>query len=324
MTVTANDSRDQHNGNGATTVFAYTFKILDQTHIQVILTDTNGNNTTKTITTHYTVSGVGNSGGGNITMLTAPASGEKLTFLRNVPLSQETDYTEGGAFPAESHETALDKLTMIAQQISEVNSRTVTLSASANLSVVSTALPTPTASKILAWNASATAIENIDNYITTTTASQASAAQINAGSDSIKYIAPDALNDSNYGLVPIEFSYSAGVSPTVGNGAAQVTIPARMDGMNIVAVEAEFTGDVATGSTTTIMLHNATSAADILTVALTIDSGERSSATAATAAVINEGEDDLTTGDLIRLDIDGIGSSAAGSGLVVRALCRRP
>ena len=323
MTVTANDSRVQHNGNGSTTVFAYDFKILDQTHIKVVKTNTSGVDTTQTITTHYTVSGVGNSGGGNITMVTAPASGEKLTFLRNVPLSQETDYTEGGAFPAESHESALDKLTMIAQQLAEVNARTVTLAASADLSTVSTALPTPVATKILAWNDDATALENVDNVITVTTAVAATSSQVNAGSDSVRYITPDALNDSNYGLVPIEFVYT-NIGPVVGNGAAQVTIPARMNSMDIVAVEAEFTGDVATGSTTIIMLHNATSAADILSTALTIDAGERSSATAATVAVINTSEDDLTTGDVIRLDIDGIGSTTAGTGLVVRALCRRP
>lgn len=175
MTVTANDSRVQHNGNGSTTVFAYDFKILDQTHIRVVKTNTSGVDTTQTITTHYTVSGVGNSSGGNITMLTAPASGEKLTFLRNVPLSQETDYTEGGAFPAESHEAALDKLTMIAQQLAEVNARTVTLSASADLSTVSTALPAPDASKVLAWNAGETALENVENPATAASAAAASA-----------------------------------------------------------------------------------------------------------------------------------------------------
>lgn len=324
MTVTANDSRVQHNGNGSTTVFAYDFKILDQSHIQVVLTSAAGVDATQTITTNYGVSGVGNSGGGNITMVAAPASGEKLTFLRNVPLSQETDYTEGGAFPAESHEAALDKITMIAQQISEVSARTVTLAASADLGAVSTALPTPVASKILAWNAGATALENVDNAITVTTAVAATSSQVNAGSDSVKYITPDVLNDSNYGLVPIEFAYTSGSSPEAGNGAAQVTIPSRMNGMNIVSVEAEFTGDVATGSATTIMLHNATSAADILSVALTIDAGERSSATAATPPSIDAAEDDLTTGDLIRLDIDGVGSTTAGTGLVVRALARMP
>lgn len=94
-----------------------------------------------------------------------------------------------------------------------------------------------------------------------------------------------------------------------------------MNGMIVTAVEAEFTGSVATGSVTTIQLHNQTLGQNILSTALTIDASERSSATAATAAVINTSYDNLTTGDLIRLDIDGVGSTTTGTGLVVRLLC---
>ena len=176
---------------------------------------------------------------------------------------------------------------------------------------------------ISAWTATATGADGADGA-PGATISEASASEVNTGSETTKYISPDSFNGSNHGLVPVEFAYISGASPEVGNGAAYVTIPARMNGMDIVAVEAEFTGDVATGSVTTIMLHNATSAADILSTALTVDASERSSATAVTAAVINTSEDDLTTGDLIRLDIDGIGSTTAGTGLVVRALCRKP
>lgn len=346
MTVTANDSRVQHNGNGSTTVFAYDFKILDQTHIKVVKTNTSGVDTTQTITTHYTVSGVGNSGGGNITMLTAPASGEKLTFLRNVPLSQETDYTEGGAFPAESHEAALDKLTMIAQQLAEVNARTVTLSASADLSTVSTALPAPDASKVLAWNSGETALENVENPAVAAAASATAAAtsatnsassatasassatssanSATASANSATASAASATTASNAVAIvqtPLEFAYTSTTPPAIGDGAAYITIPARMNGMIVTAVEAEFINTVATGSVTTIQIHNQTLAQDILSTKLTIDAGERSSATAATPAVINTSYDNLTTGDLIRLDIDGVGSSTAGTGLVVRLLC---
>jgi len=76
MTVSSSTSRVSYNGNGSTTVFAYTFKVFDQDDLTVIIRSANGTETVKTITTHYTVSGVGSAGGGNVTMLTAPASGE--------------------------------------------------------------------------------------------------------------------------------------------------------------------------------------------------------------------------------------------------------
>ena len=49
--------------------------------------------------------------------------GESLTLRRRVPRTQETAYREAGRFPAKTHEAALDKLTMIAQQLAEETDR---------------------------------------------------------------------------------------------------------------------------------------------------------------------------------------------------------
>lgn len=156
MTVSSNDSRETYSGDGSTTVFAYTFRILDEDHIRVTLRDTNGNDTVQTITTEYTVSGVGESSGGNITMVTAPASGETLVLDRDVPFDQNVDYTEGGDFPAETHEEALDKLTMIAQQLNSDTALNVKLSNTSSLSNIT--VPDPGAGKYLKWNDSGTAL----------------------------------------------------------------------------------------------------------------------------------------------------------------------
>lgn len=123
MAVSSDTKRVQYNGNGSTVEFTVSFYFLDQSHLSVILTDSSGNDTTQTITTHYTVTGAGDESGGTVTMVTAPASGEKLTIIRNVPLTQATDYVENDPFPADTHEEALDKLTMISQQLDEVATR---------------------------------------------------------------------------------------------------------------------------------------------------------------------------------------------------------
>jgi hypothetical protein len=125
MTVSSATNKVQYNGNGSTTVFAYTFKIFNQNDLTVIVRSAIGTETVKTITTHYTVSGVGGSGGGNVTMLTAPLSGETLTVLREQDLIQELDLVENDPFPAQSLEDALDKLTFMVQQHSEEIDRTI-------------------------------------------------------------------------------------------------------------------------------------------------------------------------------------------------------
>jgi hypothetical protein len=128
MTISSTTVRNSYSGNGSTTVFAYTFKILDDDEIQVIIRSSTGTETTKTKTTHYTVSGVGSAGGGNITFLTAPGATETVVLKRNTTKTQETDYVANDPFPANSHEEALDRVTMIAQEIQEELGRSIKLS----------------------------------------------------------------------------------------------------------------------------------------------------------------------------------------------------
>jgi hypothetical protein len=124
MTVSSDDARSgPYNGNASTTVFAYDFKILDQAHLVVTLTSSAGVEAVKTLTTHYTVSGVGGASGGNVTMVTAPASGEKLTITRSVPLTQLIDLQNRGGTQPSVLESAYDKLTQIVQDFNELYAR---------------------------------------------------------------------------------------------------------------------------------------------------------------------------------------------------------
>ena len=131
MTVSSTTTKNSYSGNGSTTVFAYGFKIFSDDDITVIIrTDSTGAEVTKTKTTHYTVSGVGSSSGGNVTFTTGntPASGETVVLLRSTARTQLTDYTPNDPFPAASHEDALDKLTFIAQEIEEELARSIKVS----------------------------------------------------------------------------------------------------------------------------------------------------------------------------------------------------
>lgn len=176
MTITTTTLRAQYNGNGVTTSFAVPFEFLEGSTLKVILTDEDGVDTTQTITTHYTVTGGGTvqPDDGSVVMVTAPATGEKLTILRAQPLTQAASYTEQGPFPAKAHEKALDRLDMQVQMVSERTSRALKLKeTSTNSDLV---FPEPAADKIVGWNAAGTALENKDGLDASVDAAAASAA----------------------------------------------------------------------------------------------------------------------------------------------------
>jgi hypothetical protein len=117
MTVSTGTNFKSYAGNGSTTTFAYTFKIFQDTNLVVTLVnDTTGAETTQSLTTNYTVTGVGSDSGGNVVFVTAPPSGNTAVIRRVLPITQETNYVPNDPFPAEAHEDALDKLTMLVQQ----------------------------------------------------------------------------------------------------------------------------------------------------------------------------------------------------------------
>ena len=130
MTVSTTTNRASYSGNGSTTAFAYGFKIFADADLTVIIRSSTGTETTKTLSTHYNVSGAGNSSGGNVTFTSGnvPASGETVVILRELTLTQGTDYVANDPFPAESHEDALDRLTMITQQLDEAVGRSLKVS----------------------------------------------------------------------------------------------------------------------------------------------------------------------------------------------------
>ena len=125
MTVSSSTNRASYSGNGSLTTFAYGFKIFDQGDLTVILRAANGTETVQTITTHYTVTGVGSASGGNVVFGSAPASGVTVVILREMDLDQGLDLVPNDPFPAQSLENSLDKLTFMVQQHKEELGRTI-------------------------------------------------------------------------------------------------------------------------------------------------------------------------------------------------------
>jgi len=186
MTITTTTSRKEYTGNGSTTVFAYDFKILAASDLKVhIVTIATGVTALKTITTHYSVSGVGSASGGNVTMGTPPTDAEELVITREVPFTQTVDYIENDAFPADTHESALDKLTMQNQQLNRDLTRSLTMPVGASDSV-SVEIPNPEVnqSKLLAFASDGQSIEATTGRVSSISATTSTVAVSSGASQS--------------------------------------------------------------------------------------------------------------------------------------------
>ena len=128
MTISSEINRSgPYSGDGVTTDFEYKFKILEPQHLQVIRTDVSGTDSILSLDADYTVTGVGNDGGGSAIISLAPAEGSRITLLLDVPFTQETDLENQGAYYAETVEQALDLVVMRLQQLKERAARAVTI-----------------------------------------------------------------------------------------------------------------------------------------------------------------------------------------------------
>ncbi|MCY1895343.1 phage tail fiber protein [Klebsiella pneumoniae] len=117
MTVSTQVSRNEYTGNGATTQYDFTFRILDKSHLLVQTLDTSESIVTLTLGTDYTVTGVNRYNGGKVVLTSALPAGYKISIERSTPVTQESSIRNQGGFLPEIHEDAFDKLTMIIQRM---------------------------------------------------------------------------------------------------------------------------------------------------------------------------------------------------------------
>ncbi|MAO20350.1 MAG: hypothetical protein CMJ25_06310 [Phycisphaerae bacterium] len=128
MTITTTIIKNSYSGDNSQTVFPYTFKISADADIQVIIRSSLGTETVKSLSTDYTVSGAGDAGGGNVTMIVAPATGETLVIRRATVQTQTIDLVENDPFSAETVEGGFDKSVSLVQEIQEEADRAIKLS----------------------------------------------------------------------------------------------------------------------------------------------------------------------------------------------------
>jgi hypothetical protein len=109
------------------------------------------------------------------------------------------------------------------------------------------------------------------------------------------------------------FDYTTSVA--TGDGKFYLHVPTKLNGCNLTYCHARVITAGTTG-TMTIQVANVTDGVDMLSTKLTVDSGGTGSETSATPYVIDASHDDVSTNDVIRIDVDTVQGTAA-KGLIV-------
>lgn len=153
-----------YDGNGIADTFNYTFKIYNKTQLNVFETDDQGAEVLLTLDTDYTVNSIGDSG--TVTRVAGPLPTDYQWFIRSdYKETQLTAFGSQGPFFPDIHEEAIDKLTMLVQQLIDDNSRTPSLSKSYT-GPLPLLLGNPVAGQLIRWRGDLAGFENVE--VTTT------------------------------------------------------------------------------------------------------------------------------------------------------------
>lgn len=151
----------------------------------------------------------------------------------------------------------------------------------------------------------------------------ATSAEINTGTEATKPVSPDALAGSNAGCRIVQIAViDFATDITTGDGKAYFVVPTELNGMNLIRVAATVI-TAGTTNATTIQIANVTDAVDMLSTLMNIESTETSTRTSATPGTIDTSKDDVATGDVLRIDIDAV-STTAPKGLIVEMVFQLP
>lgn len=155
MTILDNGTRNQYTATAGQTVFVYDFEIFESGDIRVYR-----NAVMLALTTDYTLSGVGDENGGNVTLTSGATAGDIYTIFRKVTPERTTEYQESGQFLAQELNDDFDRLWAVIQDQETAISRTLQLTDQTTASLP-LFLEDGTAGNLLRWNDTATGIDNV-------------------------------------------------------------------------------------------------------------------------------------------------------------------
>lgn len=169
--------------NGVTTAFPFAFKVFSATDVRVVLADAAGAESDLVLGTHYAVALNADQDanpGGTVTTTAAYATGYTLTLTSGLQNLQPVTLTNNGGFYPTVINNALDRLTILVQQLAEQVSRAV------KVSISSATAPDSLIASLLTAVSSALTYSNNASASATAAASSASAAAASVASSVAK------------------------------------------------------------------------------------------------------------------------------------------
>jgi hypothetical protein len=110
--INDNTARVQYTATSGQTTFAVPFEFFENSDLKVYR-----NSTLQTIATHYTLTGAGVTGGGNLTFVSGVTLNDVITIVRDIPIKRVTDFPLSGPFNITALNLQLDQLTAMIQEV---------------------------------------------------------------------------------------------------------------------------------------------------------------------------------------------------------------
>ena len=307
MTISTTIIKNSYSGDASNDTFAYQFKISTIADMQVIIRSAAGAETVKTLTTHYTVTGAGESSGGNVVFEAGhiPAATETVILRRSTTQTQALDLVENDPFTADSVENAFDKNLAILQELQEQANRSLKISRTNTMtSTEFTNSATDRASKVLAFDADGelSVTQELGTYqgtdATTTTAAyvvrdiikSTTAGQLNNVYICIaNSVIGDTLTDTDHFALLVD-AYSAATSATAAAASATdaETAQTAAETAQTAAELAETNAETAETNAETAETNAATSETNAATSETNAGTSETNAATSETNAGTSE------------------------------------
>lgn len=171
--------------------------------------------------------------------------------------------------------------------------------------------------ELLVTTSGGTVIPVLDGVFTVTedgtAVADGTSVTVSIGSGNISLTLPIGLQGPVAGRTGgVLITPTTGSTASTGDSKAYFRVSPELNGLVLSDVGLSCSTSGSGATTVQIRRVRSGASADMLSTALSIDSGEVDSTTAATAAVIDTANDDIQTGDQIHFDLDAIGSGVLG------------
>jgi hypothetical protein len=282
MTVQTELRRVVQTGNGATSTFYFNAPVLGVDDLDVFTVTTAAVQTLQTRggagTFDYTISINASTKYATVTLNNNLTNGFKIVMLRSTAITQGVDYVEGDPFLAETHEGALDRLTLIATQLQEQIDRSVKVVETSTTTGIT--VQELSANAVLVVNAGATGFEMGPTPSSITASATAAAASASAAASSASAASTSASNASTSATNASTSAGSASTSATSATASASsATSSASSATSSASAASTSATNAATSASAASTSATNAASSASAASTSATAASGSASTAT---------------------------------------------